>query len=77
MYFLQGLNELIPDNLLSIFDENELELLMCGTGNYSVSEFKEHHIAAGSNPEFLKVIAADGWGRKPLRIRNTCYHGET
>lgn len=25
--FLKGLNELIPDNLLSIFDENELEVL--------------------------------------------------
>lgn len=26
--FLKGLNELIPDNLLSIFDENELEVSM-------------------------------------------------
>jgi hypothetical protein len=25
-HFLKGLNELIPDNLLSIFDENELEV---------------------------------------------------
>ena len=25
-YFLKGLNELIPDSLLSIFDENELEV---------------------------------------------------
>ena len=24
--FLKGLNDLIPDNLLSIFDENELEV---------------------------------------------------
>lgn len=24
--FLRGLNDLIPDNLLSIFDENELEV---------------------------------------------------
>ena len=28
--FLKGLNELIPDNLLSIFDENELEVSFCG-----------------------------------------------
>lgn len=27
--FLKGLNELIPDNLLSIFDENELEVSIC------------------------------------------------
>lgn len=26
--FLRGLNELVPDNLLSIFDENELEVLL-------------------------------------------------
>ena len=26
--FLKGLNELVPDNLLSIFDENELEVLL-------------------------------------------------
>lgn len=25
-HFLRGLNELIPDNLLGIFDENELEV---------------------------------------------------
>ncbi len=25
-HFLKGLNELIPDNLLCIFDENELEV---------------------------------------------------
>lgn len=34
VYFLKGLNELIPDNLLSIFDENELEVsiwvVLCG-----------------------------------------------
>lgn len=26
--FLKGLNDIIPDNLLSIFDENELEVIM-------------------------------------------------
>ncbi|XP_014682029.1 PREDICTED: apoptosis-resistant E3 ubiquitin protein ligase 1-like [Priapulus caudatus] len=55
-YFLKGLNDLIPDNLLSIFDENELELLMCGTGNFSISEFKQHHIVNGSSYEHKKVL---------------------
>jgi hypothetical protein len=41
--FLKGLNEVVPDELLSIFDENELELLMCGTSEYSVTELREHH----------------------------------
>ncbi|XP_033327204.1 apoptosis-resistant E3 ubiquitin protein ligase 1 isoform X3 [Megalopta genalis] len=55
-YFLRGLNELIPDNLLGIFDENELELLLCGTGEYSVADLRAHHIANGSSPEFLRVL---------------------
>ncbi len=29
-YFLEGMHTLIPDSLLSMFDENELELLLCG-----------------------------------------------
>ncbi|XP_062126180.1 apoptosis-resistant E3 ubiquitin protein ligase 1 isoform X3 [Drosophila sulfurigaster albostrigata] len=55
--FLKGLNAIIPDNLLSIFDENELELLMCGTGEYSISDFKSHHIANGNSAEFRRVLA--------------------
>ncbi|XP_071079014.1 apoptosis-resistant E3 ubiquitin protein ligase 1-like [Haliotis cracherodii] len=54
--FLKGLNELIPDNLLSIFDENELELLMCGTGNYSVADFKLRHTVVGVSAAFTKVL---------------------
>ncbi|XP_025831549.1 apoptosis-resistant E3 ubiquitin protein ligase 1 [Agrilus planipennis] len=56
--FLKGLNELIPDNLLSIFDENELELLLCGTGQYSISDFKSHHVVNGNSLEFRRII---GW----------------
>ncbi|XP_055916662.1 apoptosis-resistant E3 ubiquitin protein ligase 1 isoform X2 [Eupeodes corollae] len=56
--FLKGLNGIIPDNLLSIFDENELELLMCGTGEYSIADFKAHHIANGNSAEFRRVL---GW----------------
>ncbi|KAF7994519.1 hypothetical protein HCN44_003991 [Aphidius gifuensis] len=54
--FLRGLNELIPDNLLGIFDENELELLLCGTGEYSVADLRAHHIVNGNSPEFLRVL---------------------
>ncbi|KAK0178888.1 hypothetical protein PV327_007731 [Microctonus hyperodae] len=54
--FLRGLNELISDNLLGIFDENELELLLCGTGEYSVADLRAHHIVNGSSPEFLRVL---------------------
>jgi hypothetical protein len=39
---LQGLNELVPDSLLCIFDERELELLLCGTGKIDLDDFKAH-----------------------------------
>ncbi|CAG2174692.1 unnamed protein product, partial [Oppiella nova] len=55
-HFLKGLNDLIPDNLLCIFDENELELLMCGSGNYSISEFKANHAVSCGNYEFRKIL---------------------
>lgn len=56
--FLKGLNELIPDNLLSIFDENELELLLCGTGHYSIADFKANHVINGNSVEFRRIV---GW----------------
>ncbi|XP_064623307.1 apoptosis-resistant E3 ubiquitin protein ligase 1-like isoform X2 [Lineus longissimus] len=55
-YFLKGLNDLVPDNLLSIFDENELELLMCGTGTYSIADLRQHHIISGNSQSFRKVV---------------------
>ncbi|CAG5115250.1 unnamed protein product, partial [Candidula unifasciata] len=55
--FLRGLNtELIPENLLSIFDEYELELLMCGTGTYSIADFKLHHNVVGASSSFNRVL---------------------
>lgn len=54
--FLRGLNLLIPDTLLSIFDENELELLMCGTGDYSIADLMKFHSVCGSTPRFQKVL---------------------
>ncbi|KAG8182939.1 hypothetical protein JTE90_010568 [Oedothorax gibbosus] len=55
-YFLRGLTELVPDNLLCIFDENELELLMCGTGSYSIADFKANHALSGATYEFRRVL---------------------
>ena len=54
--FIRGLNDLIPDHLLSIFDENELELLLCGAATYSVSDLKLNHIVTGSSYDFQKVV---------------------
>lgn len=70
--FLKGLNGIIPDNLLSIFDENELELLLCGTGEYSISEFRMHHIANGNSAEFRKVNSNKNQPSSYLKYVNIC-----
>ena len=40
--FLAGFNELVPLNLIKIFDEGELELLMCGIGCIDVKDWKNN-----------------------------------
>ncbi|XP_065060278.1 apoptosis-resistant E3 ubiquitin protein ligase 1-like [Rhopilema esculentum] len=42
--FTKGFNALIPENLLSIFDESELELLICGTHEISPMDLKENYV---------------------------------
>ncbi|XP_067031936.1 apoptosis-resistant E3 ubiquitin protein ligase 1-like isoform X2 [Acropora muricata] len=54
--FAKGLNELVPENLLSVFDEYELELLMCGTGDISVSDLRQHHNVIDSGSSFKKSL---------------------
>ncbi|XP_053128499.1 E3 ubiquitin-protein ligase NEDD4 isoform X2 [Hemicordylus capensis] len=40
--FKEGFFELIPQDLIKLFDENELELLMCGLGDVDVNDWREH-----------------------------------
>lgn len=54
--FLKGLTDLVPDNLLSIFDENELELLLCGTEEYNVADFKANHVINGGSADFRRSL---------------------
>lgn len=54
--FLKGLNDLIPDHLLSIFDENEIELLVCGAATYSVSDLRQNHVVTCAVYDFQKVV---------------------
>ena len=42
-HFLEGLHIFVPDSLLSMFDENELELLLCGVREYKLSELRKYH----------------------------------
>jgi len=45
--FLAGFNELVPLNLIKIFDEGELELLMCGIGSIDVKDWKHNTVYKG------------------------------
>lgn len=54
--FVKGLNEMVPDSLLSAFDEYELELLMCGTGNISVTDFQNNHTVLHCVGPFRKTL---------------------
>ncbi|XP_077586698.1 apoptosis-resistant E3 ubiquitin protein ligase 1 [Stigmatopora nigra] len=60
-HFLKGLNELVPENLLAIFDENELELLMCGTGDINVQDFKAHAVIIGGSWHFREKVMKWFW----------------
>ncbi|XP_025056811.1 apoptosis-resistant E3 ubiquitin protein ligase 1 isoform X7 [Alligator sinensis] len=60
-HFLKGLNELVPENLLAIFDENELELLMCGTGDINVCDFKTHAVVVGGSWHFREKVMRWFW----------------
>lgn len=42
--FLDGFDEVLPLNLIKLFDENELELLMCGIGEIDVRDWKRHTV---------------------------------
>ncbi|XP_075974360.1 apoptosis-resistant E3 ubiquitin protein ligase 1 isoform X3 [Anticarsia gemmatalis] len=55
--FLRGLTLLVPDNLLAIFDENELELLVCGTGEVSVADWRAHALVSGSGREWERLLS--------------------
>jgi hypothetical protein len=32
------------------------KLLLCGTGEYSIADFKSNHIVNGGSPEFRRVL---------------------
>ena len=40
--FAQGFNELIPQDLINVFDERELELLIGGIAEMDVHDWKKH-----------------------------------
>lgn len=56
--FLKGLQSLIPDGLLTMFDENELELLLCGMEIISLADLRANHIPDYNSIFFKGII---GW----------------
>uniref|UniRef100_A0A8C0Y6D1 E3 ubiquitin-protein ligase n=1 Tax=Cyprinus carpio carpio TaxID=630221 RepID=A0A8C0Y6D1_CYPCA len=55
--FREGFYELIPQDLIKIFDENELELLMCGLGDVDVNDWRENTKYKNSyNPNHPVII---------------------
>ncbi|XP_014222085.1 apoptosis-resistant E3 ubiquitin protein ligase 1-like [Trichogramma pretiosum] len=69
--FLKGLTMLIPHDLLRIFSEKELELLMCGADEYSVQELRACHEANGYSPQFRRTLdwfwqALEGFSRDEM-----------
>jgi E3 ubiquitin-protein ligase NEDD4 len=54
--FLDGFNALVPLPLMKIFDENELELLMCGIQHIDVKDWRQNtHYKGDYHPNHLVV----------------------
>lgn len=54
--FLNGFSCLVPLNLIKIFDENELELLMCGIQNIDVKDWKQNTLYKGDyHPNHITI----------------------
>lgn len=54
--FLEGFSALIPLALLKIFDEHELELLMCGIQNIDVNDWRKNALYKGDYHQNHAVI---------------------
>lgn len=54
--FLDGFSCLVPLAFIKIFDENELELLMCGIQNIDVKDWKQNTLYKGDyHPNHIVV----------------------
>ncbi|WAQ98408.1 NEDD4-like protein [Mya arenaria] len=65
--FMKGFNELIATSMLSIFDENEMELLMCGLQDIDVNDWKTHAAYKGEyNPNHPAIYSMNNETRARL-----------
>ena len=74
--FMEGFTDVVHHNLIRIFDENELELLMCGLGDIDVNDWKKHtQYKSGVAPIelFSWCICRMGWLRKfAIKVKKKC-----
>lgn len=56
-YITRGLYELIPDSLINLFDESELELLICGVSKYDIEEWKSNCKRCSTSPAFANILS--------------------
>lgn len=54
--FLEGFGSIVPLTLLKLFDENELELLMCGIQNIDVKDWKQNTLYKGDYHQHHIII---------------------
>ncbi|CAG7727095.1 unnamed protein product [Allacma fusca] len=59
--FVKGLNDIIPYGLLTNFDENELEILMCGLSTIHVEDLKNFHVVTPSSETHCTKIVSWFW----------------
>ncbi|XP_019856800.1 PREDICTED: apoptosis-resistant E3 ubiquitin protein ligase 1-like [Amphimedon queenslandica] len=52
--FMKGLNFIVPAELFGIFDENELELLMCGLQELSVQDLRSNAVVRGVSGQTIE-----------------------
>lgn len=68
---MSGFNELIPQELLNVFDERELELLIGGVSEVDMDDWKKHTDYV--RPFFLPVSCApDTWRLTRPFLRLLC-----
>lgn len=75
--FISGFNELIPQELVNVFDERELELLIGGMSEIDVDDWQKHTDYRGYNPSdevvewFWKIVRSWPAERKSRLLQFT------
>ena len=74
--FVTGFNELIPADLVNVFDERELELLIGGIADIDVDDWKKHTDYRGytEQDDVIKNFWAVSGSLTKYRRRDSCHY---